>query len=331
LSRNALLIKFVTAIRMLERPQGASIKEMEEALGCERSTVYRYFSALEDCGYAPYPDESGALLTPEKRWHLASTGKAPVLQLAKSELIALHFIRGFSRLYRGTTIEEDIDNVFGKLGASLSSKTAEHLKRVESLFVPTLKFAKDYSAPEVADVIDELTTAMLGRRRCRIRYDSFQAGEVKESEIGPLHFFEYNGGLYIFALFPKYGNVRMLAVERIRSIETGTETFEYPEGFDPEERLEGTFTLFEGQPIRARIRFDRESARYIRERSWAKEQSVVENPDGSIVLELATSGRDDILRWVMGFGDRAELLEPADLREEIRDTARRIAGLYACS
>ena len=33
---------------------------------------------------------------------------------------------------------------------------------------------------------------------------------------------------------------------------------------------------------------------------------------------MTTSGKWDVMRWVLGFGGQAEILAPADLREEIQ-------------
>jgi predicted DNA-binding transcriptional regulator YafY len=56
--------------------------------------------------------------------------------------------------------------------------------------------------------------------------------------------------------------------------------------------------------------------------------SIEEQDDGSIILTMDTSGRYDVKRWVMSIGSEAELLEPKDLRDEIRDEVKAMAKAY---
>lgn len=47
-----------------------------------------------------------------------------------------------------------------------------------------------------------------------------------------------------------------------------------------------------------------------------------------MLLELHTSGRWDVKRWVLSFGADAEVLEPEDLRQEIATDLGNMIGAY---
>jgi predicted DNA-binding transcriptional regulator YafY len=147
-------------------------------------------------------------------------------------------------------------------------------------------------------------------------------------QIDPLHFFERDGGLYLFVRTTAYGDIRVLAVERIKELVKTEDDFVYPEGFDPEERLRSAFNITMDDPIEVRIRFSAGQARYIRERRWADQQMIEEEGDGSVILTLQTSGWWDVKRWVLSFGAEAEILEPIELREELLIDLTIIAGKY---
>jgi proteasome accessory factor B len=44
---------------------------------------------------------------------------------------------------------------------------------------------------------------------------------------------------------------------------------------------------------------------------------------------VTVSGLSEIMWWILGYGDQAEVLEPPELRKRIREHAGRMAERYA--
>lgn len=312
------LIEIIGAVRLLSRHSGASNDELAEELGIGERTVYRLKKTLEKMGIPLEAIEapSGAKMRWQipARWTLTFP-KTNDMGLTTPELLSLFAMRVSTGLYRGSAIQQDLDNAFNKIGLTLSPATRTMLERYATLFLSVPNAAKDYSAS--AEIIEEISLAIIERNTCSISYHTFSDDRVKKYCINPLHFFEREGGLYLLVTVPAYGDVRTLAVERIKYVETTKESFVYPEGFNPEEYLASAFTLYFEDPVEVKIRFAKSQARYISERTWSKEQKIQEAADGSVLLTINTSGWDDIRRWVLSFGRDAELLEPADMRAEI--------------
>lgn len=82
--------------------------------------------------------------------------------------------------------------------------------------------------------------------------------------------------------------------------------------------MENAFGLFYDDPFTLKVRFPAEEVRYIKERQWSKDQEITELEDGSIVLTMKTSGWYDVMRWVFSFGPNAEVIEPKEMRDEIK-------------
>lgn len=202
----------------------------------------------------------------------------------------------------------------------------QRLEKIKSIFLPAIQFAKDYS--QKGKIIDTLENAMLAQRTCMVEYHSFTRDTVKRFRIDPLRFFERDGGLYLFVRTTDYGDIRLLAAERIESIEETGEGFADPADFDPEALLEDAFGIVYDDPLEVRIWFSANQARYIRERRWAKDQRITRRKDGSIVLTMETSGWWDVKKWVLSFGADAEVLEPVEMREEIQMEYTNALGRY---
>jgi len=69
-------------------------------------------------------------------------------------------------------------------------------------------------------------------------------------------------------------------------------------------------------------------AKYIKERVWAGKQRIFEQKDGSIIIEVETSGRDDVKQWILSYGPHAEILGPEDLRKEFIEAINAMLSRY---
>src|SRR6266581_652941 len=310
------LVDVVEAVKLLSRPQGASYDELEEGLSVSRRQIYRIKDTIGNMGIAIHEME-GDFTENRKRFRIESSqllrlpNPAP---LTFPEILALYALRGNLGIYQGTDIAEGIDSAFAKLGLILPPEMRKALERYATLFIPTCKGTKSYAGKE--EIIDDLHYAMLNNLTCTISYHSFSDDTVKRFNVNPLHFFERDGGLYLLVVITRFGETRTLALERISEIDITEQIFSYPEGFDPKELLDSAFSFTSDDPLVVKVWFSARQARYIRERNWAKEQKIIEQPDGSIILDMKTSGRWEVMRWVLSFGRDAELLEPAELRNE---------------
>jgi predicted DNA-binding transcriptional regulator YafY len=320
--RGKNLIKLLKALDLLSKNEGVTLRELGDQMGIDRRSVYRLIDVIQELGFPLYDDKIH--LERKKRWKLEESYlkklpnmNIPDVHLSLPEIISLYLLRSEGSLFKGTDIEKHTKAAFGKLSIFLPKEALNKLDKIKALFVSASKFVKDYSGKE--DLIGQLMDAIMKKETCYIGYHSFYDDKVKNFKIDPLHFFENDGGLYILVNTTTFGDIRTLAVERIQDIKKTGESFEYPEGFDPEALLESAFDIVYGDPVKVRIWFSREQARYVRERKWSRNQEIVDQEDGSIILSMETSGWWDIKRWVLSHGSEAKVLEPEELRKEVMD------------
>ena len=50
--------------------------------------------------------------------------------------------------------------------------------------------------------------------------------------------------------------------------------------------------------------------------------------NGRLLFHADYTSRDDLISWLLTFGEKAELLEPEFLREELGETIRKMSDLY---
>ena len=92
--------------------------------------------------------------------------------------------------------------------------------------------------------------------------------------------------------------------------------------------MDDAFGIIGDDPVVVKIRFSAEQAPYIQERQWCKKQDIEKLRDGSINLTMHTSGWFEVKKWILSFGADAEILEPADKREKIKEAIKQMSLLY---
>ena len=100
--------------------------------------------------------------------------------------------------------------------------------------------------------------------------------------------------------------------------------------FDLDAYLRQSLHLQRGQEqVTVRSRFSAYQARWVRERQYHPSQQIEELPDGGLILTAQVAGTEEVKRWLMGYGADVEVLEPAALREQIRQEIEILQKIYA--
>ena len=330
LGRN--LVKMMKAVQLLSRLKGATISDFKEELGISERSVYRLIRTLEELGF-PFENKKPDGRT--TRYHLMENYLTklpnldiPNLSLSREELLVLYLLISRGNVLGSTELNHHLGSLRLKLASSIPLSVDEEKarKRLDDVFIPVYQGIKDYHGKE--ELIDDIITAAVEYRTCEAEYHSFSRDEVHSLRFNPLKLYEWNGGLYCFAELLPEKAIHTLALDRIKEHTLTKDIFEFPKDFNPEEILESAFTITAGDPLSVKIRFEPHTANYIRERRWAKTQTLTENEDGSVTLAMATSGRRDVKSWILSFGPDAAVLEPEDLKEEIKQDILKMKKNY---
>ncbi len=82
--------------------------------------------------------------------------------------------------------------------------------------------------------------------------------------------------------------------------------------------------------VRAVIEFDARVADEVRSRKHHPDQRIATAADGRVRLAIPVGSRAALVRWVLGFGSAARVIEPDDVadlvREELREALRKAGG-----
>jgi hypothetical protein len=156
-----------------------------------------------------------------------------------------------------------------------------------------------------------------GAPRGRGDYQTFP-GKLSPYELHSLHLLAYHGNWYVLALNSAKGRVGTFSLSRFRKVEVTGRTFQRPEDFDARSHARQAFGITAGEkPMRVRLLFEPKLAVYISERQWHASQVRKKRRDGRVELRLETTGRKELVRWVLSWMLDVRVLAPKSLRERI--------------
>lgn len=305
---------------LMARRYGATLEELSQEFGVNKRTVQRDIEDLCEAGFPLYDDRREGKVF----WRLAREQNLPV-NFPVGEVIALLFALRVAESQAGTSFREDLRSALRRVRLTLPEKIQGFLDRASEAFAPYAKGVKRQEGG--GQVLDRLTEAVLDRRVCEVTYVAASTGRSKTYGIEPFKLFPYHGGLYVFVRVQRYGDVRMLAVERIKKLEVTEERFEPPD-FSVEDYFRDAFGLIREEPFDVKVRFTGANARYAQERIWHPGQKVEALPDGDILLSFRAGGAYEIKSWVLSYGPDAEVIEPGWLREEVRKALKGALDRY---
>lgn len=77
-----------------------------------------------------------------------------------------------------------------------------------------------------------------------------------------------------------------------------------------------------------KLKFKPEIARIAQETVWHSSQVTELQPDGSAIVTMNLSITVGLETFILGWGEQVEVLEPAELREEIIEMAKAMLNVY---
>jgi len=310
--------------RLLTSRAGRGVSDLAEILGCHRRTVYRDLEALQSAGFPLYSDqdEEG-----RARWFLIESARQSIpIPFSMTELMALYFSRDWLRVLENTVFHEALESLFKKVKATLPPDTDHYLEAFQRSVKVGSPPHKQYGA--FRETLDMVNRAIVDCRKLRIDYFTMSRKRRSCRDIAPYRLWFFDGAFYLIAYCYRRRDVRVFAVDRIRSVETREDTFQRPEEGVLDRFMETSFGVFQGAKTRVKIRFSRHVAGYIREKTWHASQKLTALKNGALLFEAEVAGTEEIKHWVLQWGAHAEVLAPVDLRRSIRQEAAGLLKQY---
>jgi predicted DNA-binding transcriptional regulator YafY len=305
---------------LLNAAEGVSVYDIAERLGVDIRTAARYLHAVEAEGAPLY----GEMVDRRKVWRLMPSARRETITLSTSQMVSLFLSRRVFDFLAGTGFKEDLDEVFAALETTLRRKDFVAARNLDRKFYDVNEAPHQYEGR--IEHVNDIITALLREERLRVRYG--EGPDSKAFLLDPYTLFVYKKGLYLAGYSHRHRELRRFSLDGFRRVDWQRgQGFAYPPGYQPGTLAEGAFGLIGGEPTAVRIRFDASVGRFVRRRRWHPTQRLRAVP-GGVELTMQVRGTTELASWVLGFGDKAEVLEPAALRAQVAGELRRAAARY---
>jgi predicted DNA-binding transcriptional regulator YafY len=178
------------------------------------------------------------------------------------------------------------------------------------------------SASSPPDIEAILSAAASRRHVCRVTY--MKPGEAPaERIVEPYRLVHASGLWYVLGHDVTRSGIRYFRVDRISAADVDeNQVFEVPADFDAAKYLTD-----DGRPFSATgddevvVRYVPPAAAFV-----AEDAGVKAGEDGSVVIRQRVADRRWLVRHVLSFGGAAEVIAPQDVRREVAEVAKRLAG-----
>jgi predicted DNA-binding transcriptional regulator YafY len=335
MARNEQLIRQHRLLQMLERARfGKTLTELRdslvEELGLEQlseRTVRRDLEALQAAGFdiIVEPMERGTV------WSLGENLKTiKDVPASATELLALSMGRDLLAPLAGTPFWQGIETLWNKMRTNLPEAVWKHFEQRRSQLVIRGSPAKSYA--DKKGILDTLNRAITQHRVVEVEYLSAGQTEAKVRKIEPYTLVLYRGSLYLVAADvndPPDRALRHWKLDRFSKATTLDQRFKPREDFNPEEHFAHSLGVYKaGLPITARIRIAPEAVAWVTEQPWNPNQEIETQADGGAALTLHDVYETEITPRVLSLGGAAEVLEPSDFRERIKEQLKKMTAAY---
>ncbi|MCF7939386.1 MAG: WYL domain-containing protein [Spirochaetales bacterium] len=283
----------------------------EEYEGVSPRTIKRDIEWLRDFHEAPieYSFQNKGYYYSEGSFSL------PALRISESELFSMAIAEQALAQYRNTPIYDSLCQIFEKIKDLLPEKATIESNTMNSRFT----IFEQASAMINRSVWN---TAMQGLEENRVILFDYTAPGYKKSvrrTFQPYHAICHKSQWYLIGLEEVKQDIRIFALSRMNNLILTNRVFSVPVGFAIEDFVDHNFGIFINQQnYIVRLRVAAEVHTFFTERIWHEKQELTEQTDGSLLLSFPTNQLEEVMFWVMSWGEHVVVEEPKELVDMVR-------------
>ena len=269
----------------------------------------------------------------ETEWSFKKGSQLSIPGLTPTEALVFTLAKTNLSPLLPASVLNDLEPYFSMAGGVLAGysgtlKNADWLDKVRIIPVgqALLPPSNEEVAPETLKTIYE---ALLQNDKIKIEYRKYnEKSYTTYDDISPLGIVQY-GILYLVCMTGNDGPIRF-PLHRIRNAKESWEKAFRPKDFSLDKYIaDGAFGVRKGDVIDLKAIFYNKAGNHLLETKLASEQVVKAGPEAdSFEISAPVIWTLQLEWWLQGFADNVQVIEPIDLRNQLRTKLERAAGRY---
>jgi predicted DNA-binding transcriptional regulator YafY len=313
--RSARLIRLVNVL--FQNPQGLPVDSIAQKCGVCLRTAYRDLEAVDtEMSYKIWQDDKIRGLVKDQFLPPISFSPVEALNIFFAARLMLNYTQKY---------DPNIASIFTKLASIVSPNLRQS-------FQETLDWMqKQPRDDEYLKKMFILAECWIKRHKVKISYRSYNKDKAAERMIEPYFIEPVASGhaSYVVAFCHLTKEIRTFKIGRIESIVATAEEYVIPADFDANAYFQPSWGIITGEPQVVKLKFVKELTRIVQETPWHPSQRLELKKDGTVIMTLNVADSWDFRSWILGWGERILVLQPASLRKEITQSAMKMVGQYS--
>jgi predicted DNA-binding transcriptional regulator YafY len=282
-------------------------------------SLRRYLAVLADAGFPWRFDRTAGA------YRFADGYSLKRLDLSNGELFGLVALRSLGASIGGaigSSIDEVTEKLVGTAGRGAKARVETHTPVAFQLSEIRL------------DEHGERAFALLSSAERASRSVAFtyldKNGNRSARTIDPYGFIINAGRVYCVGFDHGRRDKRTFAVDSVSEPHVLAKTFVRPDGFRIEEYVAGSISgvLHGSEATAVRVVFAPRVAKAAMAARIVADREIERRDDGFAEITYRVNDLDELVRWVLGWGAQAEIVDPAEARQRIAGLSREVSAKY---
>lgn len=307
-------------VELLKSGKKYELEELKEILGTSKRTIFRYIEELRKRGIIVNYDSF------TKKYYVEKKGNIPYIypyeiNFTEGELNALYFAFDFLKKKKNFPLISELESLIKKIEECKGNIEYKSIFDITGFVFPA-DLKEKYNL--IKDAINE---------KKYIEFDYYGSKEEKEirRKVAPWFLTYAFGKWYLIGYCTLRDEMRTFDLTKIKNISKLDELcYDKVIGWDYKKFIKDMFGPWKGEKEEwISIFYDREAAKYIKERKFYQEHRIEEFGDGSIRLKIKLSYPEAVLFYlVLPFHFHAEIESPRYLRKKFINYLEKTLSKY---
>lgn len=307
-AKSIRLLKLEKAIQTLNYP---NVERLMDELEVSRRTVLRDIQNLQNDFYAPieYDREHRGYHYTDETFFVRN------VLFTEGEVVALTGILPLLERYDNTPLKDTITKVYDSISQMLPNQV-----EVQTSLVNDVQFISDPIPVIDADVFKNIFQAIKQHKTIAFGYRSISSTEHTPHSLDPYKIYCQKGDWYAVGYCHSKKDYRTYNLSRMKNITLLSE-FQPDPDYEKKVHIDPHFGIWNNESpfVKIELLFDKSINTYVLERTWHKNQSCTQNPDGTVYLSFESNQMQETLYWILHFGAAVQILNPPELKQKYKE------------